>query len=104
MEPEALPFGEVGQIGDTRLMVMASLLVADELSPENLLADVSVPVGDRAFTNDYVIPKVLFLATNSLTDRLALTYNFGPSKLMRLVRFADGFVEDVQELGYGYRE
>jgi hypothetical protein len=44
-----------------------------------LLADVSVPVGKAGFTDDYVIPKVLFLAAHTLTDRLALTYNVGPS-------------------------
>lgn len=30
------------------------------------------------------------------------TYNFGPLKLMRLVRIQDGLVTDVQELGYGF--
>ena len=30
-------------------------------------------------------------------------YNFGPNKLMRQVRFADGIVEDVKTLDYGYR-
>ena len=49
----------------------------------SLLADLSLPVGGTAFTNDYVIPKVLFLATSSLTDRLGLTYNFGPSFVTR---------------------
>ena len=44
-----------------------------------LLADVSLPVGAVGFTSDYVIPKVLFLAAHGLTDRLALTYNLGPS-------------------------
>ena len=32
------------------------------------------------------------------------TYNFGPSKFMRLVRFANGIVEDVKSLEYGYHE
>jgi len=32
------------------------------------------------------------------------TYNFGPRKLMRIVRFENGRVVDVEELGYGYRE
>jgi len=32
------------------------------------------------------------------------TYNFGPSKLMRQVRLENGFVRDVRELGYGFRE
>ena len=30
------------------------------------------------------------------------TYNFGPYKLMRRVRFVDGLVEDIETLGYGY--
>lgn len=32
------------------------------------------------------------------------TYNFGPRKLMRQVRLENGFVTNVRELGYGYRE
>jgi hypothetical protein len=31
------------------------------------------------------------------------TFNFGPSKLMREVRFVDGRVEEITTLGYGYR-
>lgn len=31
------------------------------------------------------------------------TYNFGPYKLMRRIRFVDGLVEDIETLGYGYR-
>ena len=30
------------------------------------------------------------------------TYNFGPYKLMRRVRFVDGLVEEIETLGYGY--
>ena len=48
-----------------------------------LLADVSLPVGHPRFTDDYVIPKVLFLAAHTLTDRLGLTYNLGPSVVTR---------------------
>ncbi|MBL8267418.1 DUF2845 domain-containing protein [Steroidobacter sp.] len=32
------------------------------------------------------------------------TYNFGPNKLMRRVRFVDGLVDDVETLGYGYND
>ncbi|MDH5276967.1 MAG: DUF2845 domain-containing protein [Gammaproteobacteria bacterium] len=32
------------------------------------------------------------------------TYNFGPHRLMRLVRFENGFVADIDQLGYGFRE
>lgn len=31
-------------------------------------------------------------------------YNFGPYKLMRRVRFVDGEVEEIETLGYGYRD
>ena len=30
------------------------------------------------------------------------TYNFGPYKLMRQVRFVDGVVDEIETLGYGY--
>ena len=32
------------------------------------------------------------------------TYNFGPSKLMRRIRFVDGLVEEIETLDYGYNE
>ena len=32
------------------------------------------------------------------------TYNFGPNKLMRRVRFVDGIVDEVETLGYGYND
>ena len=32
------------------------------------------------------------------------TYNFGPNKLMRRVRFVDGIVEEVETMGYGYND
>ncbi|MEZ5565762.1 MAG: DUF2845 domain-containing protein [Gammaproteobacteria bacterium] len=31
------------------------------------------------------------------------TYNFGPHRLMQLVRFENGFVADIDQLGYGFR-
>ena len=30
------------------------------------------------------------------------TYNFGPRRLMELVRFENGFVVDIDQLGYGF--
>jgi len=30
------------------------------------------------------------------------TYNFGPRKLMRLVRLEDGVVTEIRQLGYGF--
>ena len=32
------------------------------------------------------------------------TYNFGPRRLMRMVRFENGFVTEVTQLTYGYRD
>lgn len=32
------------------------------------------------------------------------TYNFGPRRLMRIVRFENGLVREVEQLGYGYIE
>jgi hypothetical protein len=32
------------------------------------------------------------------------TYNFGPYKLMRRVRLVDGEVDEIETLGYGYRD
>jgi len=31
-------------------------------------------------------------------------YNLGPYKLMRQVRFVDGRVDEIETMGYGYRE
>ena len=45
----------------------------------SLLADVSLPVGDTDFSDGYVNPKFLLLVTNTLTERLSLTGNVGPS-------------------------
>ncbi len=30
------------------------------------------------------------------------TYNFGPNKFMRRIRFEDGLVVEIETLGYGY--
>ena len=32
------------------------------------------------------------------------TYNFGPNKLMRLIRFENGVVRDIEQLGYGFTD
>ncbi len=32
----------------------------------------------------------------------AWTYNLGPNKLMRRIRFENGFVAEIETLGYGY--
>jgi hypothetical protein len=32
------------------------------------------------------------------------TYNFGPYKLMRRLRFIDGLIDEIETLGHGYLE
>jgi len=32
------------------------------------------------------------------------TYNFGPNRLMQRLRFVDGYLEDIETLGYGYNK
>lgn len=32
------------------------------------------------------------------------TYNFGPYKLMRRLRFVDGLIDEIETLGHGYLE
>jgi hypothetical protein len=32
------------------------------------------------------------------------TYNFGPNKLMRLIRFENGVVRKIEQLGYGFTD
>lgn len=68
--------------GFNDLSLGAKITLADERGARPqmaLLADVSLPVGAVEFTDDYVIPKVLFLAAHTLAERLGLTYNLGPS-------------------------
>jgi hypothetical protein len=62
-----------------------------------LLVDVSLPVGHSEHTSSYVIPRVLFLGGNTLSDRIGLTYNIGPS----IVTFeTEGESDTSVDLGY----
>lgn len=44
-----------------------------------ILIDISMPLGSTEQTSDYVIPKVLFVGSNTLSEHFSLTYNVGPS-------------------------
>ena len=48
----------------------------------------------------------LLINTRSYVEVLVdeWTYNFGPRKFMRVIRFENGLVADVKELRHGYRE
>ena len=68
--------------GFSDLTLGAKIALADESGARPqmaLLVGVNLPVGHSDFTSKYVIPKILFLGANSLSDRLGLTYNIGPS-------------------------
>jgi hypothetical protein len=68
--------------GFSDISLGAKIALADESGARPqmaLLVGASLPVGHSDFTSEYVIPKILFLGANSLSDRLGLTYNVGPS-------------------------
>ena len=68
--------------GISDISLGAKIALADESGARPqmaLLVGVSLPVGHSDFTSKYVIPEILFLGANSLSDRLGLTYNVGPS-------------------------
>ena len=49
--------------------------------------------------------RVIFLGDEAVLVPVELwTYNFGPNKLMRRLRFVDGRLEQIETLGYGYRD
>jgi len=69
-------------IGFSDISVGTKIALAEEKGrrPQmGFLVDVSLPVGHSDFTSDRAVPKFLFLGSNSLSDRLGLTYNIGPS-------------------------
>lgn len=61
-------------------------------SISGLLVDVSMPTGSAAESNDYVIPKILYVGGYNVSDSWALTYNAGPS----LVTFNEGAGRDTR--------
>jgi hypothetical protein len=68
--------------GFSDISLGAKIALADESGARPqmaLLVGASLPVGHSDFTSEYVIPKILFLGANSLSNRLGLTYNVGPS-------------------------
>jgi hypothetical protein len=68
--------------GFSDISLGAKIALADESGARPqmaLLVGASLPVGHKDFTSEYVIPEILFLGANSLSDRLGLTYNVGPS-------------------------
>jgi len=69
-------------IGISDISIGAKIALAEEKGrrPQmGFLVDLSLPVGHSDFTSDRAVPKLLFLGSNSLSDRLGLTYNIGPS-------------------------
>lgn len=68
--------------GFNNVILGAKIALAEERGgrPQmGLLVGVSLPAGSGEFTSDYAIPEVLFLAAHSLTRRIGLTYNLGPT-------------------------
>jgi hypothetical protein len=80
--------------GDTRSAVLAICGEPSDVQTRSILRRPSYMLNGRMvyFGDGYVeIPVEIW------------TYNFGPYKLQRRVRFVDGLVDDIETLGYGYR-
>jgi hypothetical protein len=86
--------------GFSDISLGTKIALADERGKRpqmGLLVDVSLPVGHSDLTSSYVLPKVVFLGANSLSDRMGLTYNLGPSLV---TAGSDGESETNVELEY----
>jgi hypothetical protein len=116
----SLPFGQF-PIGITLLLLLmassasasdgmrcGSKVITDGESRERVLALCGEPAG---VTQSYIMRQPSFSRNNRVVyygSQLAevlvetWTYNFGPNKLMRRLRFVDGILEDIVTLGYGY--
>lgn len=89
-------------------MRCGSKLIIDGESRERVLALCGEPAG---ITQSSIMRRPSYLRNNRVVyfgDQLVetvvetWTYNFGPNKLMRRLRFVDGILENVDTLGYGY--
>lgn len=77
---EASDSGDEDGLNDVSLGAKFALAQERGGRPQlGLLVGVSLPVGHSDFTSDHVIPEVLLLATHTLSPRVGLTYNLGPS-------------------------
>jgi len=81
--------------GDARAEVRAFCGEPADVQTRTILRRPTYTVGGR-----------IFFSGDGLTEIPVetWTYNFGPNKLMRRVRFIDGIVEEVETLGYGYND
>jgi len=80
--------------GDSRAMVRARCGEPADIEVRTVLRRPVVFVGGTPFPSgtDLIEVPVEFW-----------TYNFGPNKLMRRLRFDDGELVDIETLGHGYR-
>jgi hypothetical protein len=81
--------------GDTRSAVINTCGEPTEVETRTILRRATYALNGRVFLfgDGYVeIPVEIW------------TYNFGPYKLMRTVRFVEGRVDEIKTLGYGFRE
>ena len=79
--------------GDPRAKVRQFCGEPTDIQTRQILRRPTYNLGGRVFTygDGYVeVPVEIW------------TYNFGPYKLMRQVKFVDGRVDEIETLGYGY--
>jgi hypothetical protein len=80
--------------GDTRAAVQAKCGEPADVQTRAILRRPRYDLHGRIYYGDGLIEVPVEL----------WTYNFGPRKLIRRIRFVDGLVEEIETLGYGYRE
>ena len=81
--------------GDTRAAVRSICGEPTEIETRHILRRPTYAINGRIvhFGDGYIeVPVEVWI------------YNFGPYKLLRQVRFVDGRVDEIETLGYGYRE
>jgi hypothetical protein len=80
-----------------------SLIYRSGIPRVPVTSGLSTATGDSEFG---AVREELLIHERSLVEVLVeeWTYNLGPHKLMRIVRFENGLVTDVRQLGYGFRE
>jgi hypothetical protein len=108
-------------VGFTASMLLAPLAQADAMRCGSRLVREGDPISQvREFCGEPTDVQTKTILRRPYFDRLGRrvylgnsleevpveiwTYNLGPYKLQRRVRFVEGLVDDIETLGYGYHE
>jgi hypothetical protein len=86
---------KIVQTGDPRDVVRNKCGQPNDVAHQSILRRSSYVRGGRVY----------FLGDELVEIPVEIwSYNFGPNKFMRRLRFVDGLLEEIETLGYGYNE